>query len=188
MNALLASRSPRELAIAAGCLAVIVTATLSLYVIKPQWERYQAALASHELLSEFAGEDPSGQRALDALGGEVRRLQTLLEGDSANLPSQEIEAFVIGRLQTISWRHGLDLVAVEPTKGETTDDYQELLFQVEISGDYFGLNSWLSDLSTELGFVVIREYQISIHGGDDALPILRTRMLLASYRMREGEQ
>ncbi|MCR9277775.1 MAG: type 4a pilus biogenesis protein PilO [Pseudomonadaceae bacterium] len=188
MNALLASRSPRELAIVAGCLTILIAAALALYVIKPQWERYQAALAKHELLSEFANEDTSGQRALDALGAEVARLQTLLEGDSANLPSQEIEAFVIGRLQTISWRHGLDLIAVEPAKGEVTDEYQELLFQVEISGDYFGLNSWLNDLSAELGFVVIREYQISINGGDDALPILRTQMLLASYRMRESEQ
>lgn len=185
MNALLASRSARELGILASCLLLITIAALALYVVKPQWQSYQGALEKHELLKRFASEDTSGQTALDALGEELTRLQTLLDGDSANLPSQEIEAFVIGKLQTISWRHGLELASVEPTKGELTDEYQELLFRVETSGDYFGLNSWLSDIQRELGFVVIREYQISISGGDDALPLLRTNMLLASYRMQE---
>lgn len=185
MNELLASRSPRELMIIGLSLALITCAAISLYLVKPQWVLYQDALAKHELLKGFAKEDTSGQRALVALGGEVERLKTRLDGDSANLPSQEIEAFVIGKLQTISWRHGLELVAIEPSKGETTDQYQELLFQVETRGDYFGLTSWLNDIQNELGFVVIREYQISVGGGDDALPILRTRMQLASYRMEE---
>ena len=108
-------------------------------------------------------------------------------GDRGNLPSKEIESFVIGRLQTIAWRHALHLTSIEPSRGELTDDYQELLFQVTLSGGYFELGRWLRDLHRELGFVVVREFQLTENGGSAMEPVLDARFLLSSYRIQADQ-
>jgi hypothetical protein len=64
--------------------------------------------------------------------------------------------------------------------------YREVLFRVELSGDYFALLDWLADVSEELGFVVIKEYQLSVADVDPQDPVLTTKLLLAAYRVMDS--
>ena len=96
-----------------------------------------------------------------------------------------MESFILGRLQTISWRNDIALVSVEPSMGESVEMYREVLFRVELSGDYFSLLEWLGDVSAELGFVVIKEFQLSVSKADPQDPLITTKLLLAAYRVKD---
>lgn len=178
--------SPRELSIALGCALVLIIAAIALYVVKPLFVEYRSLAEQHELLAGIASTGNDVGAEINRLQQKLDALEQRLLGDSANLPLEQMESFVVGRLQTISWRHGIELESIEPSAGEHADDYQELLFRVAMSGDYFAIGSWLEDVANELGFVVVKEYQISVAGGDDALPVLGIRLLLASYRVEES--
>jgi len=182
----LSHRTPRELVTLGLCVLAIATAAIVVYVVKPFWLAQQSLEEKVTSLQSTNNADAPGGDAIAGLEGEVARLRQVVQGDSGNLPTQEIESFVIGRLQTIAWRHGLHLRSMEPSKGELTDDYQELLFQVTLSGGYFELGGWLRDVNQELGFVVVREFQLSEKGREASEPVLSARFLLSSYRMHSA--
>ena len=180
----LTDRDPRELNTLSLCLIAIVLVALGVYAVKPFWLSYQGNSDKLALLRSSQTLSTSPTAASHGLKQEIARLEGVIDGDRRNLPSKEIESFVIGRLQTIAWRHALQLTSIEPSRGELTDDYQELLFQVTLSGGYFELGRWLHDLHRELGFVVVREFQLSENGGSARDPLLDARFLLSSYRIQ----
>ena len=114
-----------------------------------------------------------------------KALRRRLHGDMANLPPKEIEAYIIGRLQAISWRNRVELVGVEPNSGEMIESFREMLFTVRLAGDYFDLYNWLRDLGKELGFVVIKRYQMSPVDRNEEVPRLSAELTIASYRTVE---
>ena len=113
---------------------------------------------------------------------EVRTLEQRLHGDLAGLPVKEVEAYVVGRLQAISWRNRVDLVGVEPGDGEDIETFREVLFRVRLNGDYFDLYSWLRDLGRELGFIVIKQYEMSPINQNEQNPRLEAVLTIAAYR------
>ena len=100
----------------------------------------------------------------------------------ANLPVRQVEAYIIGRLQEVSWDSGVELVSVEPAMGQQVQVFQELLFNVELVGEYHDLYAWLWDVRNELGYVVVKEYSVSRQDNEDEEPALSARLSLASYR------
>ena len=59
--------------------------------------------------------------------------------------------------------------------------FQEILFNVQLSGDYFGLYKWLQDLREQIGFIVIKNIEIKhINESNAATPLLM-RLTIASY-------
>jgi hypothetical protein len=109
-----------------------------------------------------------------------------LHGDTSDLPIKQVEAFVIGRLQTISWRNRVELIGVQPREGAEAGEFRELIFDVDLRGNYFDLFSWLKTVSAELGFIVIKRFEmspISISAGDE--PELLLQLTMASYRKAE---
>jgi hypothetical protein len=105
----------------------------------------------------------------------------------ANLPMKQMEAFIIGRLQSISWRNDVQLVGVEPADGGLAGEFSELLFDVELHGRYLDMFAWLESTKEELGFVVIKQFEmtpISQAGAEE--PELRVNLTMASYRRVEA--
>jgi hypothetical protein len=98
------------------------------------------------------------------------------------LPDKQLEAFVIGRLQGISWRNHVELRGVKPGKGEVVRIFREVLFDVEVSGDYFDLFAWLQELRRELGFVVVKQFAIRPLERDKENPRLSVKLSIVSYR------
>ena len=110
-------------------------------------------------------------------------LEQTLNGDASNLPAKQMEAFVIGRLQTISWRNDVVLVSVRPREGTPLNQFRELIFDVELEGDYFDFFDWLRDIGEELGFVVVKRFEISKsnRSGAEKAP-LEVDLTMAAYR------
>ena len=170
-----------------GCMGLIVAA-LVVYLILPQWRAYRAADASLGLLKTSVAQGDSLESQLTALRVEVNDMAQTLNGDAANLPIKQMEAFVIGRLQTISWSNNMTLVSVQPREGQPVNQFRELVFDVELSGDYFKFFDWLNAIAAELGFVVVKRFDMAT---DNAAARngepggLRVKLTMAAYRSQD---
>jgi type II secretory pathway component PulM len=161
---------------------VLSAAVLFSYVLLPPLKAYRSALEAREVLELSASQGQAVSQQLAGLQAEVEAVRRELHGDMANLPEKQLESFVIGRLQGISWRNNVELMSVEPAAGETVQMFSESLFKVTLSGDYFDLYGWLQDINTELGFVVIKEYEMRPLEDVPTNPRLAVNLTIASYR------
>lgn len=186
MQQLLAQFDARQLRLIGGSCSVLLLAAVVMYGFWPKIQELRSLLDSREVLAQVAVTETGAEGEIGRLNEAIENLRKRLQGDMANLPIREMESFIIGRLQTISWRNDITLAGVEPTMGESVEMYREVLFRVELTGDYFSLLEWLGDISTELGFVVIKEFQLSVAKADPQDPLLTTKLLLAAYRVKDN--
>ncbi|MCZ6889689.1 MAG: type 4a pilus biogenesis protein PilO [Gammaproteobacteria bacterium] len=186
MMELLDGLEKRQIGIAVGCLVVLVVALLGTYGVVPAVREYLAIADMRDAMLTMEANGNTVGVEIAEVHTQVRELEHRLTGDMANLPAKQMEAFVIGQLQDISWRHDVVLLAVEPSEGEPVEMYRELIFQVELSGRYFDLVRWLGDVSENLGFVLVKEHEMSRLDTDPDDPRLATKLLMAAYRMKEG--
>jgi Tfp pilus assembly protein PilO len=186
MQDLLKRIDSRQLKLLAACCGVLVLAAVVSYGFWPKYQELRALQENRDVMAQVTATQVSAESEIARMKEEVEALRHRLQGDMANLPVRQMEAFIIGRLQNISWRNEITLVGVEPAIGESVEMYREVLFRVELSGDYFALLDWLADVSAELGFVVIKEYQLSVADVDPQHPVLTTKLLLAAYRVMDS--
>jgi Tfp pilus assembly protein PilO len=178
--------NPRQRRLSIGGGFVLLITLLFSYVLLPQIKVYRKEHAGLQALEQAVTQAEGVGMQLSELAGAVDALEKQLHGDMANLPANQLEAFVIGRLQAISWRDNVELLSVEPNNGETLSTFTESLFEVKLGGDYSDLYSWLRDIKDELGFVVIKEYDMrSVENVADN-PKLTVRLKIASYRLTQA--
>lgn len=167
-----------------GALVVLLMAAASfVYLVLPHAKSIKSGLDQRDALEQVGINGTKLEEQLLVLNGEVKELQRQLHGDMGNLPAKEMEAFIIGRLQDISWRNSVDLVSVEPRAGGDVETFEETLFKVELSGNYFDLYQWISATGRELGFVVVKEYEMRATDESVSDPKLFAELTMASYRM-----
>lgn len=166
-------------------VALLVAAALGSYVILPEVRSYRQSVNTLTVLESAVAQQASLGIQVNTLETELDTLQQKLRGDTVNMPDNQMESFVIGRLQGISWRNNIELLGVRPGKGGKIQAFEEILFDVEVAGDYFDLYSWLQELDDELGFVVIKSFNIRPLDSIKAGPRLTARLTIVSYR--EGD-
>ena len=172
----------RHLFLALTGTVILLVSACFVYLVVPkikgnaQQEKLLASLQHVEV------NDRGLSRQLQELRQRVSDLERDLHGDMVNLPAKEMEAYIIGRLQTISWRNKIQLLAVEPKVGAEFEPFQEILFRVQLHGDYHDLYQWLDDAGRELGFVVVKEYAMQPLQADESVPDLSATLTMASYR------
>ena len=186
MKDLLAQIDERQLKLICGCLILLLLAAVVMYGFWPKVQDLRSLYDDRAVLAQVTTTQTGAEGEIDRLNDSLETLRKQLQGDMANLPLREMESFILGRLQTISWRNDITLVGVEPTMGQSVEMYREVLFRVELSGDYFSLLEWLGDVSAELGFVVIKEFQLSVSKADPQDPLITTKLLLAAYRVKDN--
>lgn len=186
MREALQKMSIRELQLLLLGLGAIVTAAIFMAFVVPGAKAYVAANREVDVLQEAAVDGTELDQHLQRQHERMDELRFRLHGDMANLPVRQIEAFIIGRLQRISWGNEVELVSVEPAMGERVQIFQEMLFNVELVGRYNDLYHWLWDARNELGYIVIKEFHLTRQNNEDEEPLLRADLSLASYRAIES--
>lgn len=185
MDEVLQKFSLRELRLVLLGLGAVITAAMVMSLVVPKAKALAAANREVAVLEEAAVDDAELEQHLTNLYTRLDELKYRLHGDMADLPVRQVESYIIGRLQRISWNNGIELVSVEPAMGERVQIFQEMLFNVQLSGQYADLYHWLWDARNELGFVVVKEYQLTRKDNDDDTPLLLADLSLASYRAVE---
>jgi hypothetical protein len=182
MHKLLMETEPRILVLLMVSAALLVVAALGTYVIWPEYRDFRKSLGTLSVLHEVTSRGDNLAGEMSALRTSVERLNHELHGDMVNTPENEMESFIIGRLQTISWRNNIELLRVTPAHGNTVRVFEEVLFEVVVSGDYFDIFNWLQALDDELGFVVVKRFALQPDNGSDTGERLKANFTVVSYR------
>lgn len=183
MDELLEKTEPKTLLFGLGSIVVLSVAILVVYFLWPQFQKYQEYTRSQEILVQAAPGNSGLAVQLEQARDEVAALSRRLHGDMAGLPGQQMESFIIGRLQKISWDNEVHLVSVRPGVGERIQNFQERVFDIRLRAGYSGFYRWLNNIGTDLGFVVVKNYHISPLRREATPTELDIRLTIASYHL-----
>ena len=173
---------PREFRMALLGIGLVITVALVSATLLPGIKTYLAASKAVAVLEEANDTTADLEQQLQARSTDIEELKFRLHGDMANLPLKQVESYVIGKLQKISWRNDVELISVKPAAGTRVQIFNEVLFNVVLVGEYDSIYRWLWDAKNELGFVVVKEYGMRRRDIADENPRLLTTVSLASYR------
>ncbi|QMU60502.1 MAG: type 4a pilus biogenesis protein PilO [Gammaproteobacteria bacterium] len=164
-----------------GSIFLLVAAS-SAYGIWPQIKDIKTGLMTRNEMKELVSNKDKLDEQQLKLAQEVKEIKHNLRGDMADLPEKKMEAFIIGELHNISWNHDINLIGVKPVQGNQIQMFQEILFNVQLSGGYFDLYKWLHELRAQLGFIVIKSLELNTINNNDNNSILLMKLTIASYK------
>lgn len=163
-------------------LATLVIAIIGVYGLKPAYKDYNQSKDSYLALNDEVERVKNNHLDMEQIRESISTLkEQMYEGD-IHLPSQQFESHIISELQKLAWKNGIELTGVRPRQGQVVDHYLEVLFDVELTGDYFDLFRLLQDLEQVSGFLVINELSIITRSSMISETELEVTMSLASYR------
>lgn len=169
------------------CTLVLLVAALVVRGLIPAYKQYSQLSHTQGMMEQVVNNETGVEGERSRIQAEISRLKTQVEGDLASLPAQQMEAHIVERLQSISWRNEVELGSLKPVQGAKNEQYNEMLFQVELAGSYFHLVDWLRDLAHELGFVVVKEHQLQLQASTRIKPVVSAKLSLAAYRLEGGQ-
>lgn len=175
---------PRFVGLMLVCIVILVAAVEGTYLLLPQIKQYRELNSTYSMLEQAAGPGDSLQLQLERIDEEVSRLSRELHGDMARLPVRQMESFIIGRLQKVSWATDVELVSVQPGLGRQVQNFRESLFEVNLRAGYHDFFEWLQIVKHELGYIVVKRFEIS-HSDSEVVddPKLNLVLTLVSYRL-----
>ncbi len=187
MQDFIENAQPRMVGLMLFSIVLLVAAAESTYLLWPQVKSYRTLHASHQMLERVVANSDSLSSQLQKVDTEVTELSRELHGDMAQLPVKQMESFIIGRLQKVSWATDVELLSVQPGSGKRVQNFQERLFEVKLSARYHDFFEWLQIVNNELGYIVVKKFEITPNGrASIENPELGLVLTLVSYRMEPG--
>ena len=187
MQEIFDNAQPRVVAMSLIAIVLMVAVIEFTYLLWPQIKNYRNLYASHEILEQAVSNSDNLSNQLDKTKTEVQKLSRQMHGDMAQLPEKQMESFVIGRLQKVSWATDVELVSVQPGKGKQVQNFRESLFEVRLTARYHDFFEWLQVINQELGYIVFKKFEISPADRNTLKnPNLSLLLTLVSYRMDQN--
>lgn len=182
MQALLDQLDRRSLVLVLVGVLSIVVALLGSRLIAPEFKAYKKEKRSLEIIGRLRGgqQDASGEIA--RLRGEVDRLSHQMHGTLPDMPLKQLEVYIMGQLQTISWENNVELVSVKPGLNQNILVFQEISLAVDVQGKYHDIHRWLWSLGNQLGFMVVKQFEITPTSFEEPNPDLKLRSNIVFYR------
>ena len=116
---------------------------------------------------------------------EVAGLREQLYGPGENVAAKEMVPFIIRRLDQLSGQSNIRLMSVTPGQTSRVLMFDELAFEVSVSGNYLNLVNWLGTVEQELHPMVVKQFEMkSGQAGDKLLAQLK----IVSYRPGSSQQ
>ena len=186
MDAILNLEKKPFLLMSSGVVLLFITASIS-YVIWPQFKDLKSGIHERNELSKLTSSKSQLDEQNSKLIQELEQIKRNLRGDMADLPEKKMESFIIGKLQNISWGNDINLIGVKPVQGNEIQMFQEILFNVQLAGEYFDLYKWLNDLREQLGFIVVKNLELDLVDTSRDNPKLLMKLTIASYKRIKNE-
>ena len=181
----LAQVDVKSLRLALLLSAVVVIAAIALYLVKPQVKNFNDSQNVFDMLSNQIDDQQQLQQTIDAEHKQIKQLQLQLHGEAGDMPVNEIEAYLVGRLQGLAWDAGIELVSVRPGFAKTIMEFEEISFEVEVAGEYVNLFRWLNKMSDTLGFMLVSSYKINPIGRQSDDLKLKMNVTIVFYRVAD---
>ena len=177
---------PRSVAMMLIGIVLLIAMAEATYLLFPQVKTYRELYSSHQVLQQAVSNNDSLSNQLQKIDSEVKNLSHQLHGDMAHLPVKQMESFVIGRLQKVSWATDVELMSVQPGSGNQVQNFRERLFEVKLHARYYDFFEWLQIVNDELGYIVVKKFEINPNDRDAIKnPKLDLTLTLVSYRMEQ---
>lgn len=173
---------PKKLGLGVVLIGILLMAAMALYLVKPQYQRFSENSVSFEMLHSQIDDQAQLQRAIDVEHQRIKALQLKLHGEAGEMPVNEMESYLVGRLQGLAWDAGIELTGVRPGQAKRIMEFEEISFKVEVNGDYRNLYDWLNKISDTLGFMLVSNYDISLVGGKGNDIPLKMNVTIVFYR------
>ena len=186
MQDYLENGEPRMVSMLLIGIIVLAIALQAAYLLWPQIKAYRNVSTSRAVLANAVNSSDGLEQQLKQTQDEVDALARRLHGDMAGLPAKQMESYIIGRLQKVSWDTDVELVSVKPGDGTKVQMFRESLFQVKVRARYSDFISWLREIQRQLGFIVVKKFDITPQGRDLSDPKLGIALTMVSYRMVDG--
>ena len=181
----LENSNPRMLRIMLLAIAALLGIAIFLYFIIPQSRNYSRANENYSFLQQLVKRHSDVGEELLKVKSEIIVLEKKLHGDMAGLPVEQVESYILGHLQKISWKTHVELLSITPSIGKTMQIFQESLFKIKLNAGYFEFFQWLQNINRELGYIVIKEFTIKPINTDLTNPKLSITLTLVSFRIVE---
>ena len=173
---------PASLRLILTMAAVVIMTGIALYLVKPQYLDFREKRVSYKLLHSQIDDQAQLQQAIDRERDQIQKLQLQLHGEAGNLPVNEMESYLVGRLQGLAWDAGIELVGVRPGAAKRIMEFEEISFEVDVKGEYKNLYRWLDSIDDALGFMLVTNYEISLSNRNAAGTELDMHVTIVFYR------
>lgn len=175
--------SPRTLGLVFLAAVGLTLLASYLYVVKRPLAEYRRFRQTRTLLEAELEDESEKAIEIARLSGEVEALENQLARGGASVPVNQMVAHIIDRLDRISETYQVQLVGVKPGTRKEVFMFEEVPFDVEITGEYFSLFDWLREVEQELGPMVVKQYEILPENDNKT----RMKLTMVSYRSRGQE-
>jgi len=176
---------PKSLGLILLLTGFVIAVAISLYVVKPQYQSFQDKSASYEMLQGQIDNQAQMQQLIEQQRGKIKTLQLQLHGEAGQLQVNEVEAYLVGRLQEFAWDAGIELSGVRPGQAKRILEFEEMSFKVDVSGEYKNLYQWLNKIGDKLGFMLVSNYEISLAGRKNEQENLKMSVTIVFYRVAD---
>ena len=173
---------PRSLGLILLLISLLVVTAMALYMIKPQYQRFNESSNSFAMLNGQIDDKVQLQRAIDSERNKIREMQLKLHGEAGDMPVNEMEAYLVGRLQGLAWAAGIELAGVRPGQAKRIMEFEEISFKVDVTGEYRDLYDWLNRIGDSLGFMLVSNYDISLAAKKGNETPLKMNVTIVFYR------
>jgi Tfp pilus assembly protein PilO len=174
---------PQALAALLVSLLVLTVLASYFYILKQPFHDFSQAQQNLEMLETEMQNGIPLDNQIKLIKEDITSLHQQLNGSGQKLPLNQTIAFVIGQMDKIAANHNVKLTSVEPGEVEKIFLFQEIPFHVEVIGNYFNLFDWLNQVESDLGPIVVKEFELMPE------PNLATRrfiLTLVSYQFAEN--
>jgi len=176
---------PRSLGLILIATGFLIAVAVSLYMIKPQYLSFNDKSTSFEMLQSQIDDQAQLQQVIDEERNKIKFLQLQLHGEAGELPVNEIESYLVGRLQGLAWEAGIELSGVRPGQAKRIMEFEEISFKVDVTGEYRNLYQWLSKIGDALGFMLVSNYEISMASRRSKQTSLKMHVTIVFYRVAD---
>ncbi len=184
MNDYLENADSRTVAFGLVAIVVLFLAVQVMYLLLPQYKDWTKLQSSYDVLQQATSNQLNLENQLEQTSQQIKDLSFALHGDMGDLPTNQMESYIVGRLQRVSWESDVELMSVIPKSGQQVQQFQEILFDVQVQGQYFDFFQWLQSVNQQLGYIVVRRFDINRIGNPaDKRPILQINLTLVAFRM-----
>jgi len=192
MSPLTENRNPRLTLLLLAVVLALAALAQGMYLLWPQYKQWQEQRASEELLQRATRDNGNLEQQILQQRQRIDALNQQLYGELTGLPEEQIESFLVGRLQNISWNTGVELISVVPGSGKRIQNFRETLFHVRLQARYRDFFAWLQQVREDLGYSIIQRFELSPLPGQTGAaelsdPLLRINLTLVIYRIDKNE-
>ena len=155
-----------------------------LYFFKaPMTEFFQLRQVRTQSLMDMEVEQKGVDKTqISRLEEQISHLKDRLYGKGARLSPSQMVPYVIGELDRLSQPHHVRLISVKPGTVTRVLMFEEVSFDIEVTGKYFDLFDWLKRVEIELRPMVVKQFKLKPVGKDEYLSM---QLRVVSYRPSE---